>query len=270
MKKIFLTALAAFAVLAVSAQYKAPQIVANGGFHKHASSGVKNSMSALKAAQKAKFYGSECDVNLTKDGYVLVVQSGWHPNRKAKPKADVQRATKEKMLGIPYANGEYICTLEQYLKRAAKKPATKLILDLKNQSNPQRETELVECVLDIVTRAGMQNNVEYLADHPWTCFELTKKAPQGSKISYLAGNYDPAYVKAMGCTGIDYNIGRLKKKKGWIKQAHKLGLTVNVWTVNKEADIRWCIQNGVDFITTDDPVLVKNIIKEMCPNSKKK
>lgn len=270
MKKIFLTALAAFAVLAVSAQYKAPQIVANGGFHKHASSGVKNSMSALKAAQKAKFYGSECDVNLTKDGYVLVVQSGWHPNRKAKPKADVQRATKEKMLGIPYANGEYICTLEQYLKRAAKKPATKLVLDLKNQSNPQRETELVECVLDIVTRAGMQNNVEYLADHPWTCFELAKKAPQGSKISYLAGNYDPAYVKAMGCTGIDYNIGGLKKKKGWIKQAHKLGLTVNVWTVNKEADIRWCIQNGVDFITTDDPVLVKNIIKEMCPNSKKK
>lgn len=270
MKKIFLTALAAFAVLAVSAQYKAPQIVANGGFHKHASSGVKNSMSALKAAQKAKFYGSECDVNLTKDGYVLVVQSGWHPNRKAKPKADVQRATKEKMLEIPYANGEYICTLEQYLKRAAKKPATKLVLDLKNQSNPQRETELVECVLDIVTRAGMQNNVEYLADHPWTCFELTKKAPQGSKISYLAGNYDPAYVKAMGCTGIDYNIGRLKKMKGWIKQAHKLGLTVNAWTVNKEADIRWCIQNGVDFITTDDPVLVKNIIKEMCPNSKKK
>ena len=159
--------------------------------------------------------------------------------------------------------------MEQYLKRAAKKPATKLILELKNQANPQRETELVESVLDIVARAGMQKNVEYLADHPWTCFELAKKAPEGSKIQYIAGNYDPAYVKAMGCTGIDYNLGRIKKNKGWIKQAHKLGLTVNVWTVNKDADIRWCIQNGVDFITTDDPVLVKNIIKEMCPNSKK-
>ncbi|MBE6211630.1 MAG: glycerophosphodiester phosphodiesterase [Rikenellaceae bacterium] len=269
MKRIFLAALAAFTVLSVSAQYKAPQIIANAGFHKHASSGVKNSMSALKAAQKAKFYGSECDVNLTKDGYVLVVQSGWHPHRKAKPKADVQRSTKEKMLEIPYTNGEYICTLEQYLKRAAKKPATKLILDLKNQANPQRETELVESVLDIVARAGMQENVEYLADHPWTCFELAKKAPKESKIQYLAGNYDPAYVKAMGCSGIDYNFKVLKKKKGWIKQAHKLGLTVNVWTVNKEEDIRWCIQNGVDFITTDDPVLVKNIIKEMCPNKKK-
>ena len=36
------------------------------------------------------------------------------------------------------------------------------------------------------------------------------------------------------------------------------------WTVNKEEDIRWCIQSGVDFITTDEPILVKNIIKEMC------
>ena len=32
----------------------------------------------------------------------------------------------------------------------------------------------------------------------------------------------------------------------------------------KDQDIRWCIQNGVDIITTDDPVLVKTIIKDMC------
>ena len=134
MKKIFLAVLAAAAVFAASAQqYKAPQIVANAGYHKAPSSGARNSMSALKAAQKAKVYASECDVNLTKDGKVLVVQSGWHPNGKANPKADVQRSTAEKMLEIPYTNGESICTLEQYLKRAAKKPATKLILDIKKQ-----------------------------------------------------------------------------------------------------------------------------------------
>lgn len=269
MKKIFLAVLATMAVFTLSAQYKAPHIVANGGFHKHASSGAKNTMSALKAAQKAKFYGSECDVNLTKDGEVVIVQSGNHPNNKVKPRANVQSSTWKKLQEIPFTNGEYICTLEQYLKRAAKKPATKLILDLKNQYNPQRETELVESVLHIVNKAKMQENVEYIADHPWTCFELAKKAPEGSKISYLAGTYDPKYVKAMGCTGIDYNIRALKKHKNWIKQAKKLGLTVNVWTVNKESDIRWCIQNGVDIITSDDPVLVKNIIKEMCPKQKK-
>jgi glycerophosphoryl diester phosphodiesterase len=39
---------------------------------------------------------------------------------------------------------------------------------------------------------------------------------------------------------------------------------VNVWTVNKEEDIRWAIQNGVDYITTDDPMLVQKLIEEMC------
>ena len=264
MKKIFLALLAAAAVLTASAQYKAPQIVANGGFHKSPASGAKNTMSALKAAQKLKVYGSECDVNLTKDGEVLVVQSGWHPNKKANPKADVQRSTKAKVLEVPYANGEKVCTLEEFLKRAAKKPATKLILDIKNQGSVKRESQLVEKTLEIVAKAGMEANVEYIAAHAWTCFELAQKAPQGTKISYLDGNYDPAYVKAMGCSGIDYNFAKLKKKKGWIKEAKKLGLTVNVWTVNKDQDIRWCILNGVDIITTDDPVLVKTIIKDMC------
>ena len=92
---------------------------------------------------------------------------------------------------------------------------------------------------------------------------------QSSKVYYLNGSYDPKYVKAMGCDGIDYNIRALKKHKNWIKQAKKLGLTVNVWTVNKDQDIRWCIQNGVDIITTDDPVLVKTIIKDMCPKQKR-
>ena len=159
-------------------------------------------------------------------------------------------------------------TLEDFLKRAKKKPATKLMLDLKSQATPQRETELVEAVLATVEQMGMQNNVEYLAAHPWICYELAKKAPEGSKIAYLSGNYDPLYVKGLGCNSLDYNIKVWKKKKNWIKQAHKLGLTVNAWTVNKEEDIRWCIQNGVDFITTDEPVLAKKIIKEMCDAKK--
>ena len=49
-----------------------------------------------------------------------------------------------------------------------------------------------------------------------------------------------------------------------LKEAQKAGLVVNVWTVNKEDQIRWCIENGVDIITTDDPALVNKLIKEMC------
>lgn len=264
MKKIFLAILAIAAAFTVSAQYKAPQIIANGGYHKAFEKGERNTMSALKAAQKAKFYGSECDVNLTKDGKILVAQSGLHPSQKVKPRIDVQRNTAEKVLAIPFRNGESVCTIEQFLKRASKKPKTKLILDVKNQMSPKRETELVKKLVAAVAAAGMEANVEYIADHAWTCFQLAKYAAKESKVHYLGGDYDPRYVQAMGCAGIDYQFDKLKKKKEWIKQAHKLGLTVNVWTVNREDRIRWCIENGVDFITTDDPDLVKSVIKEMC------
>lgn len=269
MKRIFLAILTLATALSVSAQqYKAPQIVANGGFHKHPSSGEKNTMSALKAAQKAKLFGSKCDVNLTKDNEVLIVHSGLHPDRQSKPRAYVQSSTIERMLEIPYKNGEYICSVEEFLERIAKKPTIKLIFELKNQSTPQRETILVEKVVEIVARYNMQNNVAYIADHPWICYELARKAPQGTEIAYIAGDCNPAYIKGLGCTGIDYNIGKLKKNKKWIKEAHKLGMSVNTWSVDKEADIRWCIQNGVDMITTNDPVLAKKIVKEMCGKQK--
>ena len=249
--------------ITASAQLKAPQIIAHRGFH--ASEGAaRNSLNALKAAQEAGYWGSECDLQLTKDGEVLVVQSGWDPNRQAKPKADVQRSTMEKMLTIPHINGEYISTLEDFLKRVKKKPTTKLIIEIQNQASPKHETKLVAKVLDIVEKAGMQNNVEYVAMHPWTCFQLAKKAPNGSRISYMESKYDPIYVKGMGCTSVSYNLKTLAKKPHWITMAHKLGLTVNAWTVNKDEDIRWCIQNGVDYITTDEPMLVKQIIEEMC------
>jgi glycerophosphoryl diester phosphodiesterase len=268
MKKIFLAVLAAVAVSTVSAQYKAPQIIANGGYHKHPSSGEKNTISALKAAQKAKVYGSECDINLTKDEVLLMIHSHWYPHHKASPRARVQDSSLEKMQEIPFSNGEYISTVEAFLKLAAKKPATKLILEPKPQDSQERETILVEKMLRAVEAFGMQKNVEYISFSPWICFELAKKAPKGTSIAYLAGNYTPEYCKGMGCTGIDYHINTLRKRVKWIKEAHELGLTVNVWTVNKEADIRWCIENGVDFITTDEPVLAKSIIKEMCGTKK--
>ena len=47
-----------------------------------------------------------------------------------------------------------------------------------------------------------------------------------------------------------------------VEEAHTLGMTVNVWTVNSEADMKEMIDAGVDFITTDQPVLCKELVKK--------
>jgi glycerophosphoryl diester phosphodiesterase len=32
-----------------------------------------------------------------------------------------------------------------------------------------------------------------------------------------------------------------------------LGLILNVWTVNEPSQVEWCIRQGFDFITTNEP-----------------
>ena len=37
-----------------------------------------------------------------------------------------------------------------------------------------------------------------------------------------------------------------------IQQAHELGMTVNVWTVNSQSEIARFMSMGVDLVTTDE------------------
>ena len=45
-----------------------------------------------------------------------------------------------------------------------------------------------------------------------------------------------------------------------MKEAHDLGMSVNAWTVDKAEDIRAMKDLGVDQITTNDPILTREIL----------
>lgn len=66
----------------------------------------------------------------------------------------------------------------------------------------------------------------------------------------------------MGYTGLDYNIRILQQNPHWIEEAHELGLLVIVWeTNNPDAQwMEWAIDNDVDYITTDFPVIAQEMI----------
>lgn len=263
MRRLATLFIAIIIAMATSAQYKTPQIIAHRGFHK-AEGAAKNSLNALKAAQDAGFWGSECDINLSKDNELLVIHGDWHPAKNASPKVHVQRTNKAEIQAIPLASEEIVPTLDEYLSQLRTAKGTRLIIELKSHATPELETELVERVLAKVKEYGVEEEVEYIAFRPFVCSELARLAPSGTKISYLCSDFPPLRCKALGCTGIDYNIMVLKIMPQWIRQAHELGMTVNAWTVNSEKDIRWCIEHGIDYITTDNPMLVQEIIKKMC------
>lgn len=78
----------------------------------------------------------------------------------------------------------------------------------------------------------------------------------------LFNGVSPEVLKSIGGTGADYHINVFKKNPGWIRQLHDLGLKVNIWTVNDPEEIQWCIDNGADYITTNDPELVQKMIRQ--------
>ena len=97
--------------------------------------------------------------------------------------------------------------------------------------------------------------IKALRDRLWD--GIRKNIPE----VYLNGDWEPAKVKEHGYTGIDYSQKVLKEHPEWIKQAHKLGLKVNVWTVDDPEAMRWFIDRKVDFLTTDDPATALEILK---------
>jgi glycerophosphoryl diester phosphodiesterase len=52
-------------------------------------------------------------------------------------------------------------------------------------------------------------------------------------------------------------------------RARANGMSINTWTVNKEEDIRKMIELGVDQITSDYPLLVRQLLQEMGVKEKK-
>lgn len=49
----------------------------------------------------------------------------------------------------------------------------------------------------------------------------------------------------------------------WVSRAaraHELGMSVNVWTVNSAENIQKMIDLGVDCITTNDPLLARELL----------
>lgn len=77
---------------------------------------------------------------------------------------------------------------------------------------------------------------------------------------YLRGDIAPAELHKLGINGIDYHYKAFYEHPEWVKEAHDLGMSVNVWTVNHESDMKAMIGLGVDCITTNEPLLLRSLL----------
>ena len=64
-------------------------------------------------------------------------------------------------------------------------------------------------------------------------------------------------------SGIDYSYYAYRQGKKLVKNAKGMGLLTNVWTVNDAEELLLYYQQGVDYITTDEPELLLKIINSL-------
>lgn len=215
----------------------------------------QNSIASLREAIRLGCEGSEFDVWMTADE-VLVVNHDHELQG-----MNIETSTYAELLTKTLPNGEKIPTLKAYLSEGMTQKGTKLILEFKpSELGIARSERVGELSVKTVQELGAQAWVDYITFSYEGGLKAIATDPKAN-IAYLNGDKTPLELKEAGFFGFDYHLSLLRRMPQWIAEAKALGLTTNSWTINKEEDMSWLLDLGVDFITTDEPEKLSTVIQ---------
>lgn len=254
MKKRVILSMLLTAFLCGSSAFSQTKVIAHRGYWDCEGS-AQNSITALNKAHEVGAYGSEFDVSITADGIPVVNHDDSIQG------FCIETSLYEDIKDLKLKNGETLPTLEDYLKQGKQNKGTQLILEIKPHKRVVNEDRAVTAILALVQKYQLEDQVEYISFSMNICKELIRRAP-AAQVAYLRGEVSPADLKVLGFTGLDYHYKVFEKNPGWIQEAKNAGLTVNVWTVDDPVVMQSMIEQNVDFITTDKPEQLKEIVKK--------
>lgn len=257
MKYLFLLvtiSVLSFECIAQKNEWNNNQVIAHRGAWKK-NNLPENSVAALKEAIRLKCFGAEFDVHMTADEVLVVNHDPDYLGIR------IETSTYKQLKSKKLPNGEQIPTLEKYLKEGMKQHGTKLILEIKPSIVSQARTiALATKVVEMVKKVKAQEWVEYISFNYDALKQVLLLQPD-AKVYYLNGEASPEKLKQDGFAGADYHFS-VFQKNDWLKKLNELGLVINAWTVNKTEDMQWLLAHKADFITTNEPELLFEIIKD--------
>lgn len=229
------------------------RIIAHRGFFQSQPPTSENSLQALKNAQDLKVYGSEFDVRMTTDGVLVVNHDEHHAGM------EVSASSLAELRTARMSNGEELPTLERYLEVGARVAGVKLIVELKSAKTKILEDMMVQKALQLITKTGTREQVEFISFSLNICREIKKQEPK-YLVHYLNGDLSPKQLKDENLDGLDYHYTvLLEKHPEWLAEARKLGLKTNSWTVNDLEIYTKLKSEGIDFVTTNIPDQLINL-----------
>ena len=224
----------------------------------------ENTMIAFKKALECEVDGIELDVQLTKDGEVVIIHD-----------ETIDRTTTGKGFVVDYTYEELekfdasfkfkdlgfnkIPTLREYFQ---------LVKDYDIVTNVELKTGINEYlgieekVWELIKEYNLEEKVIISSFNHFSVMRMKKIAPQ-LKYGFLsedwiidAGKYTHSY--GVQCYHPRFN----NLVPDVIKELKKYNLEINTWTVNLEEDMRYLYSNNIDVIITNYPELAQEIKKE--------
>jgi len=238
-----------------------PKIVAHRGAWKNTDL-PENSIASLVAATEQEVWGVELDVHLTRDDSIVVNHDLEFYG------IDTEDSDYEDLLVKKHPNGENIPLLRDFLLEAKKHEKVQVVLEIKtNKHGVERTEKLTEMCVDLVRELGMKKQVDYIS-FSWEACLKVRELDKNAAVYYLDHvnndkkelNKSLEEIKDAGLTGIDYYQEAFYANPDLIKEAKELKLKTDAWTVNDEKTMRYLIDKKVDFITTNEPELLRKVL----------
>jgi glycerophosphoryl diester phosphodiesterase len=263
MKKSFL----AISVLILTASCSGPQksisstkfaanpVIAHRGAWKK-NNLPENSIASLKEAIRLGCTGSEFDMWMTADDSI-VINHDPHYN-----KLTIEKTNYADLLQFKLSNGEKLPTLREYLLAGLESnKQTLLVLEIKPSTiSVDRGRIVAEKVVKLVHELNATSMSAYISFD----YEILKKIIEvdpKATTQYLKGDIAPAQLKKDKMTGLDYHYSVFEKQPRWVEEAKKNKLALNAWTVNDARTMNLLLDSGFQYITTNEPELLFDIVK---------
>ena len=241
------------------------KIIAHRGANKKA---PQNTMPAFRQAVRECADGFETDVHLTKDGVPVICHNGTI-DATSDGRGEIGDYTLGELKKFDFGSyfGEEFAgtpapTLEEFLTLAKAAALDPINIELK--SPKKRREELVRKTLETVRAFDLVDRVIVSSFDPRILKHVKAELP-ACRTGLLYPCNDPRISGPMlgplFCAkkiGADYiHPAYILVTRALVQRAHKLGLGVNVWTVDSARVTAFLMRCGVDGIITDCPEEVR-------------
>lgn len=226
----------------------------------------ENTLPAFAMAADMHADGVELDIQLTKDGEIVVCHDE-RVDRTSNAKGNIRDFTLAELKKLDFSNGKLayegvqIPTMREVCDLL--KP-TGLTINIELKTGEYFYPGIEEKIVKLIHECGMEKKVIYSSFNHYSIRKLQELDPE-AETAFL---YEDGFID-MSAYGEKYGVKALHPSgynlqyPAFMEDCRKRGLDVNVWTIDREADIRACIACGVHAIITNLPDKVRKIVDEM-------